>query len=98
MLKTQREVESRLRSSKPGKWACGHGLYVQLARGSTQSTAGSWLFRYQRDGRSHCMGLGPVELLTLAEAREKALAYRRHLRLDKVDPLEAHRAAKARAA
>jgi integrase len=39
------------------------------------------------------MGLGPVELVSLAEARERALRLRRQL-LDGVDPLEQRRSAK----
>jgi integrase len=43
------------------------------------------------------MGLGPFDLLTLQEARDKAHAARRQLKIDGVDPIEAKRAG-ARAA
>ena len=48
-------------------------------------------------GRPHKMGMGPVALVPLAEARDKALAYRRQL-LAGVDPLAARAAERANAA
>ena len=49
-----------------------------------------WLFRYMLNGRAHGMGLGSLELVTLAEARDKALLCRKLL-LDGIDPLEERR-------
>jgi integrase len=46
------------------------------------------------NGKAREMGLGPVELVTLAEAREKAIAARKRL-LDGIDPLDERRALKA---
>jgi hypothetical protein len=46
--------------------------------------------RYQLNGRRRDMGLGPFPEITLAAAREKALAARRQI-LEKVDPLGARR-------
>jgi hypothetical protein len=50
------------------------------------SGARSWVLRYQLNGRRRDMGLGPYPEVTLAIAREKALAARRHL-VDGADPL-----------
>lgn len=47
------------------------------------------------DGRARNMGLGPCDLVSLAEAREKARAARKAM-LDGIDPLDARREAKAR--
>src|SRR3954468_14824920 len=74
------------RLSKPGRYAVGDGAYLQIAAGGTKA----WVFRYQRDGKAHHMGLGPVSLIPLAEAREKAREARRAL-LDGADPLTAKR-------
>ena len=74
---------------RKGWYADGGGLYLQVS--STGSR--SWLFRYSLDGRARAMGLGPVELVSMAEARERALSLRRLLR-DGVDPLEQRRSAK----
>src|SRR5919107_2580375 len=76
--------------TKPGRYAVGEGAYLQIAAGGTRA----WIFRYQRDGKAHHMGLGPVSLITLAEARERAREARRAL-LDGADPLTARRERKA---
>lgn len=56
------------------------------------SGAKSWVLRYQLNGRRRDMGLGPYPEVTLAAAREKALAARRHL-VDGIDPLTVRPAA-----
>ena len=58
----------------------------------------SWVLRYQHKGARHDMGLGPYPEVSLAEARETALEHRRALKVEKVDPLAARRAAEAEAA
>lgn len=68
--------------SRKGRYADGGGLYLQV--GPTGSK--SWLFRYQMDNRARQMGLGPLNTVTLAEARELAGNCRRML-LDGVDPI-----------
>jgi integrase len=80
------------RLAKPGRYAVGEGAYLQIASGGTRA----WVFRYQRNGKAHHMGLGPVSLITLAEAREKAREARRAL-LDGADPLTSRRERRAAA-
>lgn len=73
---------------EPGRYAdpgC-RGLWLQIAAAGTKS----WLLRYMLHGKARAMGLGSVELVPLAEARERARAARRLL-LDGKDPLEARR-------
>ena len=77
--------------TKPGRYAVGDGAYLQIAAGGTKA----WIFRYQRDGKARHMGLGPVSLISLAEAREKARNARRAL-LEGDDPLELKRQTRAR--
>lgn len=74
----------------PGYHADGDGLYLQV----TPSGARSWILRYQIGGRRREMGLGPVSLFGLAEARQRA-AQQRRLLADGIDPIEARRAARA---
>lgn len=74
----------------PGYHADGDGLYLQV----TPSGARSWILRYQLAGRRREMGLGPVALFGLAEARQRA-AQQRRLLADGVDPIAARRAARA---
>jgi integrase len=86
--------------SKRGRHADGGGLYLQVSKWGSKS----WVFRYERDGIEKNMGLGSVNTLSLAEARERARKCR-HLLLDGMDPIadrkskRAHqRAQQARAA
>ncbi|MCV3239667.1 tyrosine-type recombinase/integrase [Mesorhizobium sp. ZC-5] len=69
--------------AKPGLYADGLGLYLQVAKGGSKS----WLFRFMLNGTARKMGLGSVNTVTLAMAREKATDCRRTL-LDAVDPIE----------
>jgi integrase len=78
--------------NRPGTWRASTNLYVQVGDTGTKA----WLFRYTRGGRAHGMGLGSLDLVTLAEARDKALLCRKLL-LDGIDPLEARRSKRAEA-
>ena len=65
-----------------GRVRDGDGLYLEV----TERDSKSWIFRYMKDHRSHDMGLGPVELVSLADAREQAFRSRQPL-LDGADPI-----------
>jgi integrase len=80
-------------ASEPGMYADGDGLYLRVTGDKTKN----WVLRYMLNGRPRWMGLGPLKLFGLKEARAKALDARR-LRYDGVDPIEARalRRAKAR--
>jgi integrase len=77
------------RKREPGRYADGGGLYLQVSPAKTKS----WLFRFMLTGRAREMGLGPVDIVSLAEARETARGCRKLL-LGGVDPIEARRAEK----
>jgi len=79
---------ARLRRN-PGRYHDGHGLYLQIIG----SKGASWLLRYERDHREHMLGLGPLHVVGLKEARERAKAARLLL-LDGIDPIEARKAKK----
>ena len=68
--------------STPGRYADGAGLELQVSSSGTKS----WLFRYTLRGREHRMGIGPLHVVCLAEARERA-RQARLLILDGKDPL-----------
>jgi integrase len=70
-------------------YADGGGLYLQVTKGGA-----SWIYRYMLNGRAREMGLGPLALFGLSEARVKALDARR-LRHEGIDPIEARRVADA---
>src|SRR5215831_9165212 len=78
------------KAKQPGMYADG-GLYLQVTKGGA-----SWIYRYMLAGRAREMGLGPLALFGLSEARAKALDARR-LRHDGIDPIEARRAARQQA-
>ena len=65
-----------------GRHHDGYGLVLSI-----KGTAKSWLLRYQRDGRERWLGLGPLHVVGLAEARERAKAARLKL-LDGIDPID----------
>jgi integrase len=69
---------------EPGRYAVGDGVYLQI----TGDSGRSWIFRYQRAGKARHMGLGPTDLLSLKEARDRATEARKLL-LDGIDPIEA---------
>ena len=68
---------------KPGFWAVGpSNLYLKIGTNGGRS----WVFRYFHNDRRRDMGLGGVDLVTLAEARDRVIDLRRGL-LAGVDPL-----------
>ena len=67
-----------------GMHADGGGLYLQVSRYDTKS----WIFRFTLNGRERQMGLGGLNTISLAEAREEAGECRKMLR-EHVDPIEA---------
>jgi integrase len=81
------------KTSIPGMYADGAGLYLRVTKEGTKN----WVLRFMLAGRPRWMGLGPVSLLRLHEARAKALDARRLLRLEGVDPIDARRNARQRA-
>jgi integrase len=78
---------SLTKAMRPGMHSDGGGLYLQVS----ESGAKSWIFRYSVNGKAHYHGLGPLQTVSLAQAREKAKACR-HLVLDGIDPIAARRA------
>ncbi len=59
---------------------------------SCSATSRSWIWRYMRQGRSREMGLGSVADVTLQSARETRDFWRRRMRTEGIDPIEARRA------
>jgi integrase len=88
-MRKYRSVKDLGKLTKRGRYAAGPNLYLQISEWGTRA----WIFRYRIGGRHRHMGLGPTDLLTLQEARDKAHAARRQLKIDGIDPIEAKRAA-----
>jgi integrase len=84
-------TENKCARAKPGRHADGgNNLYLQVRAGNAKS----WLYRYRDTlGADRSMGLGAWPVVSLDEAREKALALTRQ-REQGIDPLDARRAQK----
>ena len=81
-LKSARSVET---TTEIGYHRCDRGLYLQVAGSGTKS----WLFRYKSPvtAKQREMGLGSLNLVPLAAARDIAVECRRQV-LSGLDPLE----------
>jgi integrase len=80
------------RATEPGLYGDGAGLFLKVKeRGSK-----SWVLRYKKNGRSHALGLGPLHIISLAEARVRAAEARRQI-LDGGNPVVDRKAAKVKA-
>lgn len=74
-----------------GYYPDGGGLYLQISAAGTKS----WIFRFMLAGRAREMGLGPLNTVSLAEARAEAERCRKLAR-DAIDPIEARAAERAK--
>jgi integrase len=90
--------------AKPGRYADGGGLYLQVSAAKNGGVSKSWLFRYMRGHVSRSgkpmsreMGLGALStnkrdgFITTKEARDRAYRARESLKVG-VDPLDARKA------
>jgi integrase len=77
-------------ASKPGKYTDGHGLFLKV----DASGAKRWVQRIVIRGKRSEIGMGSASLVSLAEARERALENRKLARAGG-DPLQAKRASEA---
>jgi integrase len=66
----------QVKTAKPGRHTDGRGLYLVVK----PTGARSWVLRVQADGRRHDYGLGPTDLVSLVEARAKAIEGRKIMR------------------
>ena len=76
----------RVETAKPGKFGDGDGLQLAVA----PSGAKKWVLRFLWQSRPREMGFGSYPEVSLADAREKALAGRRLARSG-VDPIAARK-------
>jgi integrase len=82
---------------RPGRHFDTAGLYLQVqpkGEKAPRKSRGSWLLRYERDGRERYMGLGRLSDFSLDEARARAKAARQLL-ADGIDPIEDRNAKRA---
>lgn len=74
----------------------GGGLYLQVSIGAAGNRCLSWIFRYTLSGqKARDMGLGSVNDVSLAEAREMARGYRKLVKQG-IDPIKHRNAERAK--
>src|SRR5215475_15719572 len=100
---------TKVRTAKDaGMYADGGGLYLQVKAGADGRINKSWLFRYaipetaisangNERQKERQMGLGSLDTISLAEAREAAVHCRK-LRVQRIDPIAAREAERTKAA
>lgn len=95
MARQIQRLSARLVTSirEPGMRADGLGLYLHVS----EAGAKSWVYRFMLRGKSHDMGLGGVDVVSLSEARERALEARK-LHKAGIDPIEERNAERTRQA
>ena len=85
------------KNAKPGMHSDGGGLYLQATQSADGTISRSWIFRFALKGRERHMGLGTLQMVSLAEAR-RAAADARKLKGQGIDPIEARNQSRASAA
>jgi hypothetical protein len=82
-------TQASAQKAPPGRHNAGRGLYLIVA---AEQQSRRWVFRYTKPSTRRVteLGLGSAVLLTLAEARDKVLDYRRGVAKG-LDPVEAKR-------
>jgi integrase len=78
------------RTLRRGRYGDGGGLYLQV-----DGRSKSWLFRYKQRGRTRYLGLGPIDLVGVEAARERAQKCRKLLQAG-IDPQADRDAERAR--
>ena len=82
--------------TKPGSYGDGNCLYLYIKSDGESRFSRSWVYRFTLNGRRREMGLGPVDVVTLAEARLKLLECRK-MHLEGMDPIEVRKAKREKA-
>jgi integrase len=85
------------KNAKAGMHSDGGGLYLQATQSADGTISRSWIFRFALKGRERHMGLGTLQMVSLAEAR-RAAADARKLKGQGIDPIGARNESRAAAA
>ncbi len=76
-------IAAKAALANPGTYQDGDGLFLKVKK----TGGASWMLRVQRDGKRQDIGLGSAKLVTLAEARQKALELRKAAKIKRRDIL-----------
>jgi hypothetical protein len=80
-------TDKTVKNAGAGRHVDGEGLCLVVS----QTSRRKWVLRYQRKGKRRDLGLGSYPTITLAKARERALAARK-LIAEGVDPIDKRKA------
>lgn len=95
MAQTKRLTTAFVRNAKePGVYPDGDRLYLQVTTGKNGQANKSWLFRFKLRGKERQMGLGSLNVVGLADARDEAERCRKLVRQGK-DPIQLRNAERA---
>ncbi|MDI1347254.1 MAG: integrase arm-type DNA-binding domain-containing protein [Pseudolabrys sp.] len=106
MARTLNRLSDRkIKTAKPGMYADGGGLWLQVTAGRDDKKNRSWLYRFatgettkSKNGKirqvERLMGLGSLDIVSLADARRRATECRK-MREQGLDPIEAKRVQRA---
>jgi integrase len=83
-LTTRAIASAKPRPGKRVMLADGGNLLLQVTGKPDGEFSRSWIFRYESDGKRHDLGLGSLDTLSLADARQRA----RELRVQLIDGLD----------
>src|SRR5215471_15073225 len=89
---------NKLKSDTPGLLSDGGNLYLQITKGANGAIRRSWIFRFvMPGGRQRDLGLGGLETIGLAQARDLAKQARELLAAG-IDPIDHRNEQRAKAA
>lgn len=88
MKLTARSVKAIKYEGKNKKHYDGHGLHLHVT-----ATARTWRYGYRLNGKQKTYTIGPLDLVTLAEARERHSEARKQV-VDGIDPVAARKSEK----
>jgi hypothetical protein len=91
---SKRAVQKLAAAGRMGLYPDGQGLYLQITKHGTVS----WISQYKFRKKRRKMGLGPLRLVDLDQARTRNTEVQRQLRIDGIDPLALRNKRRARAA
>lgn len=83
---TTKGVAKLLRDGVKGEYSAGNSLYLSV----NGTGVGSWIYRFQLDGKRRRIGLGSADLIDLAQARALA-AKQKVLVTQGINPLQARK-------
>ncbi len=81
-ISTDQQIRSLLKAGKATRKAVGDGVYFRVSK----EGSGFWIFKYTLNGKRSEISFGKYPEMSLREAREEGVAYRKQVSRQ-IDPL-----------